>query len=78
MSLLNLLTNNPSALRWWMVAGPEIARMVKEFEVQALDQGSRNAEKHHEEQPAVQACFVEQVTLFVCTFEMFGNPFAED
>ena len=26
------LTENPSALRWWMVAGPEMARIIDEFE----------------------------------------------
>ena len=25
------LTDNPSALRWWMVAGPEVARVIGEF-----------------------------------------------
>ena len=26
------LTENPSALRWWMAAGPEMARAINEFE----------------------------------------------
>ena len=26
------LTENPSALQRWMVAGPEVARVIKEFE----------------------------------------------
>ena len=29
------LTGNPGALRRWMVAGPEIATMITEFEDQA-------------------------------------------
>ena len=28
------LTNNPGALRRWMIAGPEISRIVQEFEEQ--------------------------------------------
>ena len=27
------LTDNPAALKRWMVAGPEVARSIKEFEV---------------------------------------------
>ena len=30
------LTGNPGALRRWMVAGPEIARITTEFEEQAI------------------------------------------
>lgn len=30
------LTENPSALRRWMIAGPEVARMVQEFEYSAV------------------------------------------
>ena len=32
------LTGNPGALRRWMVAGPEIARITTEFEEQAMHQ----------------------------------------
>ena len=48
------LTGNPGALRRWMVAGPEIARITTEFEEQAIKQqgGPVDTEHpHHDQQP---------------------------
>ena len=46
------LTGNPGALRRWMVAGPEIARITTEFEEQAIhQQGSDTEHRHHDQQP---------------------------
>lgn len=48
------LTENPGALRRWMVAGPDIARMTTDFENVSFPQRENC---HHEQQPAVQeAC----------------------
>lgn len=41
------LTKNPAALRRWMVGGPEVARMIKEFE----DSTPIPKYQHHEHQP---------------------------
>lgn len=71
------LTNNPGALRRWMIAGPEISRMVQEFEEQ-FQKAESVEEKHHEEKPTIQSTFAVQVNSVVCTFEEMGNPFAED
>ena len=55
------LTENPAALRRWTVAGPEVARLVAEFEEDQVDGGpgaKRNIEGlHHEQQPGVQSAF---------------------
>ena len=52
------LTENPSAFRHWMVAGPEQARVLKEFEDQlprySDDEGCLN---HHE-----QSIYVQQLS----------------
>ena len=40
------LTENPAALKRWMIAGPEICRMIGEFEID--DPTSPNL-KHHEQ-----------------------------
>ena len=40
------LTKNPAALRRWMVGGPEVARMMKEFE----DSTPVPKYQHHEHQ----------------------------
>ena len=47
------LMTDPRALRRWMVAGPEVARMVTEFEtLQAHGQSTEHC--HHEQHPGVQ------------------------
>jgi len=41
------LTNNPSALRRWIVAGPEVARLIEEFQD---EQENRSEDtKHHDQ-----------------------------
>lgn len=42
------LTESPTALRRWMVAGPEIARVVKEFE-SSFDVRKPINVQHHEQ-----------------------------
>ena len=49
------LTSNPDALRRWMVAGPEISRILKEFDDQ-LPQSS-STYLHHDQIPRVQRHF---------------------
>lgn len=68
------LTENPSALRRWMIAGPEVARMVHEFERSALAE----SQKHHEQTPAIQREFHKDVSNVVSNFHAMGNPFAEE
>ncbi len=59
------LTENPSALRRWMVAGPEIARLVTEFENAAgIGQETQNS-LHHEQTKSVQSTFKKEVKQLV-------------
>ncbi|WAR07367.1 LOW QUALITY PROTEIN: hypothetical protein MAR_017325, partial [Mya arenaria] len=69
------LTENPSAFRRWMVAGPELARITIEFETAFTAQD--DATGHHE-QTAVQTAFAKQVMSLVSTIEDMGNPFLEE
>ncbi len=74
------LTGNPVALRCWMVAGPEIARITAEFEEQVRhqkDDGGDAGHHHHDQQPAVQVAFLKDVRALVTVFEEMGNPFLE-
>lgn len=71
------LTNDPNALRRWMVAGPEISRMVGEFEKHAFG-GTDSGADHHERHPSFQVQFSTQVRELVNTMEDMGNPFIED
>ena len=71
-------TNNPGALRRWMVAGPEVARMVAEFESYAADSNNGDTtNSHHEQHPEVQASFLKDVKSLIAVFIEMGNPFLE-
>lgn len=68
------LTENPKALRRWMVAGPEVARLITEFENDTI---SNKDHRHHEQTPAAQASFKKDVQSLVATIDTLGNPFEE-
>ena len=68
------LLSNPSALRSWMVAGPEIARMVSELE----EKPEASQHLHHEQHRRVQETFLKEVKSVVAVFENMGNPFLEN
>ena len=58
-----------------MLAGPEVARLVNEFEESITD--DKLAIKHHEQAAHYQTAFVRDVNSLVSTFNGLGNPFAE-
>lgn len=69
------LTENPSALRKWMAAGPELARMIEEFEgnISAVE------DHHHNEQKrGFQSTFAKDIKSVVSSFEELGNPFKDE
>jgi len=72
------LTENPTAFRKWMVAGPEQARLIETFESASL--GSRFSEtlEHHEEGLSSQRTFKKQVVSLCNTITSVGNPFLDD
>lgn len=77
------LTQSPSALRRWTVGGPEVARLVNEFEI-ALEnehqESFRHNEvlKHHEQKKGQQAAFMKDVHSLVDVIEDYGQPFLEN
>ena len=74
------LTGNPGALKRWMVAGPEIARITTEFEEQAIKQQDDHGDmqrNHHDQQPCVQTAFLKEVKALVAVLDEMGNPFLE-
>ena len=58
------LTENPSALRKWLTAGPEQARIILEFE-KAFERSIQNTCLHHEEGFSAQKTFKQQVLALV-------------
>ena len=71
------LTENPGALRRWMVAGPELARMIQEFE-ESTPRPVKEDRRHHDQVSSIQVSFQKDVLSLVSTFEEMGNPFEED
>ena len=66
------LTENPTAFRKWMVAGPEQARIIQEFKDTYM-----TADTNDEGQSA-QKSFRDQVSSLVDIIREMGNPFKDD
>ena len=55
------LTENPSALRRWMMAGPEISKFVADYEAISRGKETKKGSHHHEQSPTAQKVFFEKV-----------------
>lgn len=71
------LTENPKALKRWMVGGPEQARLLTEFEKQYSGDDPEDF-KSHEEGFSTQQTFKKQVNKLCATITTMGNPFIEE
>ncbi len=71
------LLQNPKALLRWMVAGPEIARAITEFDTNRKNRQS-NQTRHHEHTLSKQTSFARDVKALVETIDNYGNPFKEE
>jgi hypothetical protein len=71
------LTDNPGALRrrWW----PEITRITEEFEdlnsLEAQKSLHATGNRHHQQQPGVQAAFLVDVRSLAAVVEEMENHF---
>ena len=75
------LTENPVAFRRWMLSGPEMAMLLKQFEEECLpDYDIENPDNflHHEQGLASQKTFQRQVDGLCDTIRRMGNPFLDD
>ena len=70
------LTENPTAFRKWMVAGPEQARIIQEFEDTYMTADAND--EHHNEGQSAQKTFRNQVSSLVDVIREMGNPFKDD
>ena len=72
------LTQDPNALLKWAVSGPEVVRVISEFEssiVTNTGTGMRDATEQHDQNRSAQQRFSSQVQNLVTTFKEMGNPF---
>ena len=72
------LTDNPSALLRWMIAGPEVARAIEELGVGHQHWGRREDTRHRDQTPSVQTSFAKYVRSLVSLIEEISNPFEEE
>jgi len=73
------LTQNPDAFRRWSVAGPEMARLIAEFESSMEERHNKQSKeiRHHEQTVSIQKTFARQVSSLVEVITDMGNPFIE-
>ena len=72
------LTNNPAAFSRWMIAVPEVARVIEEFQDGNQHSGRQDNMRHYDQTPSVQTSFTKDVRSLVKVMEELGNPFEED
>ena len=68
------LTENPAELRRHLIVGPELSRLIQEFERQNVP----NETKHHEQYHSFQKRFADDVLALIEAFQALGNPFLEE
>ncbi len=72
------LTEDPSALRRWMVAGPEVSRLVAAYEAASSTKDATITSSHHEQKLGTQKLFFEKVEGLSKVLQEMGNPFQEE
>ena len=72
------LTENPAALRRWMVSDPEIARVIAEFQATADIRTKKTDLRHDEQTKHTQLAFAREVKSLSGFMREMGNPFCDD
>jgi len=64
----------------WMVAGPEIARAITEFDTNCMMSSKRGSQKerHHEHTLSTQTSSARDMNTLVETMDSYGNPFDKE
>ena len=78
--ILDLTCDLPSALLRWTIAGPELSRVIREFQdtMPTNSTGAGSDIRHHDQSPAVQTAFQKDVKQAVRVLEEWGSPFLEE
>ena len=72
------LTENPVALKRWMLAGPEQARLLAEFDKQFMEEEENTWCVQHEQGLSAQILFQKHSNSLYETIMSMGNPFEDD
>ena len=70
------LTENETALQRWLICGPEISRLLDEFE--STNEDVNHVREHHDFSDCVQSIFHKEVKSLLSALEDVGNPFDDD
>ena len=70
----NLNLSDECVFTEWAVAGPEIARVITEFEAGVLTRNNAVL-KHHDQSPSVRQRFVAHTKALIIAFQEAGKPF---
>eukprot|EP00745_Piridium_sociabile_P026562 TRINITY_DN4240_c0_g2_i9.p1 TRINITY_DN4240_c0_g2~~TRINITY_DN4240_c0_g2_i9.p1 ORF type:complete len:1084 (-),score=281.98 TRINITY_DN4240_c0_g2_i9:490-3741(-) len=72
------VTEDPAALRRWMVAGPEVSHLVAQHEAASGTKEGIEHTGHHEQTERAQRVFLENVEKLSKAMIDMGNPFQEE
>ena len=72
------LTEDPAALRRWMVADPEVSRLLAAYEAMSGTIDTRIDSRHHEATVGAQTAFFENVKTMTTVLQDMGNPFQDE
>ena len=72
------VTEDPSALRRWMIAGPEVSHWVAQYERACGTKARNEHTSHHEDTERAQSLFREKVEKLSQAIKDMGNPFQEE
>ena len=72
------LTEDPGALRRWMVAGPEVSRLVAGYEAVSGVKDATTSSRHHAQTLSTQRSFLQNVEALFTVLKEMGNPFQEE
>lgn len=73
------LTESDASLKRWVVTGPEVSRLLEEFESSTADVEMPSSNKeHHNANKTSQKTFREDIDKLEKAFTEFGNPFEDD
>ena len=71
------MTEDPTALRRWMIAGPEFSQLVVRYEIASEAEDTVVHTNHHEQTPKAQQVLLQRVYKLFQVFTDMGNPFEE-
>lgn len=72
------VTEDPSALRRWMVAGPQVSHIVEQYEAASVAKEAAEKTSHHEQTPRAQRDFLGKIQKLCHAMRDLGNPFQEE